>query len=570
MGIFGKLITPEIVQYSLDEFLNKDIEHFAKRDCVDDILSYIRCEKLDRLLALRGLPHTGQHTILQQVVSGLSAEEQKQCMFLEFKKWTENEASHILMVMRDAVDEGHRIFFLKNISDTEFYQRVGDVLVDRIEKYDIRIIIYGDNPTSIGFRAGDEEFCGRVQILDCTFIDYAANNRLLSAADPETSLSEENYTDYLKCGPITQCSFAGDTGKVKSYIDSAVHDIIRTQSLCDGIYQYRPLLSDTYSDEALVNTLKREIYESVADIAKDAICYAMVEQETPRRTAEHPLFDKTIADADFIMSKINAMLGITSEDVTAEIQEQFLVKKAPQLPIFHSDDYLAPNIAEFREYEKKELENVLRELYCLIDYAGLQHCSTDYCTESGNEPWQILEKQHFIFHNTTFVYTLVKDIFLQLQQDKWFQSLGITDVDKFWNDCEELLFSRLAVHNIICELNNMSKDYLIRLLMEKVGYYMTINFSVISNKKTHEKLPEEHRIMWQIIVGPERHLKNAKKHLDSWDMRRFQENLTKTIRASTMKQILCSTGNAADTISQLPAMLRLTGNNKKTREAINE
>lgn len=480
MNICGKLITPEIFQYSLDEFLNKDIEQYAKRNCVENILNYIRCEQPARLLALRGLPHTGQHTILQQVVSGLSAEEQKQCMFLEFKKWTENEASHILMVMRDAVDEGYRIFFLKNISDTEFYQRVGDVLVDRIEKYDIRIIIYGDNPTSIGFRAGDEEFCGRVQILDCTFIDYYANNLLLSAADPETFAAEESYTEYLKRGPITQRSFAGDTGKVKSYIDSAVHDIIRTQSLCDGIYQYRPLLSDTYSDEALVNTLKREIYESVADIAKDAICYAMVEQETPRRTAEHPLFDKTIADADFIMSKINAMLGITSEDVTAEIQEQFLVKKAPQLPIFHSDDYLAPNIAEFREYENKELEYVFRELYCLADYAGLQYCLSDVdCAEHSNETWKVPGKQHFVFQNTAFVYTLVKDIFLQLQQDKWFQSLGIMDEDKFWNDCEELLLSRLAMHNIICELNHMSEDYLIRLLMEKVGYYMTINFSVI-------------------------------------------------------------------------------------------
>ena len=555
----GKLITPEIFQYSLDEFLNEDIERFAKQDCVDNILNYIRCENPDRLLALRGLPHTGQHTILQQVMSELSAEEKKQCMFLEVEKWTEDEAAHILMIMRDAIDKGYRIFFLKSISDTEFYQRVGDVLIDRIEKYNTRIIIYGDNPTSIGFRAGDEEFYGRVQILDCTFIDYYANNLLLSAADPEISVSGENYTDYLKRGPITQRSFANNVEKVKKHIDSAASDIIRTQSLCDGIYQYRPLLSDTYSDKSLISTLKSEIYKSVADIAYDAIYYAMIEQETPRRTAEHPLFDKTITDADILMSKINSILGITSTEVKAEIREHFLVKKAPPLPIFRSDKYLAPNIAEFREYERKELEHVLRELYCLIDYAGMQHCPTDDdCTERNNEPWQIQGNQHFIFQNTALVYTLVKDIFLQLHQGEWFQSLNIPDESKFWNDCEELLLSRLAVHNIICVLNHLNNDYLTRVLMEKVGYYMTINFSVIGNKKTHEKLPEEHRILLQIIVGPEQHLKNAKNHLDSWNMRKFREKLSQTIGQSQTEQILCSPTNAADLISRLPDMLDLT------------
>lgn len=559
MNICEKLITPEITEYSLDEFLNKDIEQFTKRDCVDDILNYIRCEKPDRLLALRGLPHTGQHTILQQVASELSAEEQKQCMFLEFEKWTENEAAHVLMIMHDAIDEGYRIFFLKSISDTEFYQRVGDILIDRIEKYNTRIIIYGDNPTSIGFRAGDEEICGRVQILDCTFIDYYANNLLLSAADPETFAAEESYTEYLKRGPITQRSFAGDTGKVKSYINSVAHDIIRTQSLCDGIYQYRPLLSDKYKDETLVNTLKNEIYHSIADIAYDAICYAMIGQETPRRTAEHLLFDKTITDADILMSKIEAILGIPSTDVIAEIQEHFLIKNAPPLPIFHSDDYLVPNIIEFREYEKKELEHVLRELYCLIDYAGMQHCPTDDdCTERNNELWQIQGNQHFIFQNTALVYTLVKDIFLQLHQGEWFQSLNIPDESKFWNDCEELLLSRLAVHNIICVLNHLSNNYLTKLLMKKVGYYMTINFAVIADKNTHETVPEEHRTMWQIIVGPERHLENAKNHLDSWNMRNFREKLAQTIGQSQIEQILCSPANAADIISQLPDMLGLT------------
>ena len=558
MKIYGTLITPEITAYSLDEFMNKDIEHFVKRDCVNDILEYIRCKKPDRLLALRGLPHTGQHTILHQVVSELSEEEQKQCMFLEFEKWTENEAAHVLMIIHDAIDEGYRIFFLKNMADNEFYQRVGDVLVDRIEKYNIRIIIYGDNPTSIAFRAGDEEFCNRVQILDYTFICYSTNSLLLSAADPETFVSEENYTDYLRRGPITQRSFSGNVDKVKNYIDSVASDIIQTQSLCDGIYQYRPLLSDTYKDETLVSTLKSVIYKSVTDIAYDAICYAMVEQGTPRRTAEHPLFDKTITDADFLMSKIDAILGITSADVKAEIREHFLVKNAPPLPIFRNDDYLVPNITEFREYEKKELEHVLRELYCLIDYAGMQHCSTDYCTESSNDPCQILGNQHFIFQNTAFVYTLAKDIFLQFQQDEWFQSLEITDENKFWNDCEELLLSRLAVHNIICELNHRSNNYLTKLLVKKVGYYMTINFAVIADKNTHETVPEEHRTMRQIIVGPERHLKNAKNHLDSWTMRKFRDKLAQTIGQSRIEQILCSPADAAHLISRLPDMLGLT------------
>lgn len=557
MGIFGKLITPEIVQYSLDEFLNKDIEQYGKRDCVDDILEYIQCEKPGRLLALRGLPHTGQHTILQQVVSELSAEKQKQCMFLEVEQWNGEEAKGIVAVLREAMDEGYRFFFLKNLSNTEYYQSTGYYLIDNfVENRDARLIIYGDNPSSIISRETDGGFYNRVQIVDCSYIDYFTNVRLRAVAVPDAP--EETFIGYLKFGNVTQRSFAHDVESIHEYIDTVAKGIFHAEALCYGCNTYPPLLTDNYSEEAIANTLKNEIYASVADIARDAICYAMIEQEVPRTSMKHTLFDKAITDSDILMGKINSILGVPFTDVTDEIRSTLLIKKAPPLRVHRDESYISPNIDEFRELERRERMYLMDSMYTLAGYATLQHCITDLKTTDcdGNVKFVERKEQSIIFQNSSMVYTLLRDIFNKLQQDKWFTLLDIQAMEKFHTDYEKLLLSRLTAHNILCELHYKYKDYISSPLVKKIGYYITINFARIDDKN----MRKEPSAAWQIIVCPKRYLERTKNHLNCWDEYHFQENIVKEI-GQPLEQILCSPANAVDLISQLPDMLDLTGNN---------
>lgn len=420
-----------IIEITIKALISGYDRKLGKRAEANQILNHLLSSEADKFLLVQGLPRTGQEQVIQQVFSCMSDEMLNRTKCLEpaaSTRW-----NHIYSAIKNALQDGYRYFFLKDIADQACYQYVAPYFTELIQHYGIKIVVYGKNPTAMIFKVHDEEIDEKTEKIQTSYIGYAQNNTLLCA---NTDASQESYVEYLKRGSVLQRNIAADPAKIREYIDQVSSDIVSGMDSEDEYDHWPEPLPEQYSSKLLANMITNSIYKTVANTSYDCLTYAL--QQCYGNVA-------LMKAAKKLRERINAILDIPKTNIADEVMEKILDE-------IHGETLITP--AEIKNRVKKEISFVQSQVNWAMRCATLQFCNVEATTY--NLPQE--GKKMVVFQNPRFLHTLAQHIFCTFRTDGTVDdtlSIDSEKADIFWQKCDELLLCRLATHNLINEIRWM-------------------------------------------------------------------------------------------------------------------
>lgn len=489
-----------------------------KRAETDQILNYLLSNEIDKFLLVQGLPRTGQEQVIQQVFSCMPDEMLNRTKCL--KPTASTRWNHVYYEIRNALQNGYRYFFLKNIADQSCYQYVAPYFTELIQHYGIKIVVYGKNPTAMIFKVHDEEIDEKTEKVCTSYINYTQNNTLLCT---NTDASQESYVEYLKRGSVLQRNIAAEHERIREYIDLVADDIVSGMDSEDEYDHWPEPLPEQYSTEYLKNMITNQISQTVANTAYDCLSYGL--QQCYGNTA-------LMKHAKKIREGINEILNIPQKDIADEVMEKVL----DEIP---SEKLITP--AEIENRVKKEIFFDRSQVNWAMRCATLQFCNVEATTY--NLPQE--GKKMVVFQNPGFLYTLAQHIFRTLRKDGTVDdtlSIDLEKADTFWQKCEDLLMCRLATHNLINEIrwrldtSEHDKRSIKKILILKHTFFEIIY--IIDDDNQHAK---------RIAVIPENQLKKSGDL--SWNDDVFFA--TKKLCNDADEIVICTPENAFECLSEL-------------------
>lgn len=420
-----------IIEINIRDSLSGYNRATEKRAETDRILNYLLADKTDKFLLIQGLPETGQEQLIQQVFSCMSDEMLNRTKCLEpaaSTRW-----NHIYSAIKNALQDGYRYFFLKDIADQSCYQYAAPYFAEFAQNYGARLVIYGKNPTAMVQKVHDEEIDEKTEKVRTSYINYTQNNALLCA---DSNSKQEIYLEYLKRGSVLQRNIAADRERIREYIDLVANDIVSGMDSEDEYDHWSEPLPQQYSTEHLKNMITNQIFQTVANTAYDCLSYGL--QQCYGNTVLMKIAKK-------LRERINAILDIPKTDIADEVMENVLSEIC-------SGKLITP--AEIGNMGKKKVSFVQSQVNWAMRCATLQFCNVDATTY--NLPDE--DNSMIAFQNTGFLHTLAQHIFCTFRTDGTVDdtlSIDSEKADIFWQKCDELLLCRLATHNLINEIRWM-------------------------------------------------------------------------------------------------------------------
>lgn len=506
-----------IIEINIKALISGYDRKLGKRAEVNQILNYLLPSETDKFLLVQGLPGTGQEEIMQQVFFCMSDEMLKQTKCFEptaFTRW-----NHVYYEIRNALQNGYRYFFLKNIAAQNCYQNVASNFAEFVQHYGARIVVYGKNPVAMIFKVHDEEIDEKTEKVCTSYISYKQNNALICA---DSNSKQEIYLEYLKRGSVLQRDITVDPAKIREYIDQIARDIVTGMDSEDDYDHWPEPLPEQYSTEHLKNMITNQIFQTVANTAYDCLSYGL--QQCYGNTA-------LMKHAKKIREGINEILNIPQKDIADEVMEKVL----DEIP---SEKLITP--AEIENRVKKEIFFDRSQVNWAMRCATLQFCNVE--ATAYNLP---KEGQNMIaFQNPGFLYTLAQHIFHTLRTDGTVGDTFSIDSEKsdtFWQKCEDLLLCRLATHNLINEIrwrlnitehNNSSMK---KIVILKHSFWDIINIIDVNGRSK------------RIAVIPEKQVKKS-GNLSWGDDVCFA---TKKLCNDADEIVICTPQNAFECLNQL-------------------
>lgn len=469
-----------IIEINIKALISGYDRKLGKRAEVNQILNYLLPSETDKFLLVQGLPGTGQEEIMQQVFFCMSDEMLKQTKCFEptaFTRW-----NHVYYEIRNALQNGYRYFFLKNIAAQNCYQNVASNFAEFVQHYGARIVVYGKNPVAMIFKVHDEEIDEKTEKVCTSYISYKQNNALICA---DSNSKQEIYLEYLKRGSVLQRDITVDPDKIREYIDQIARDIVTGMDSEDDYDHWPEPLPEQYSTEHLKNMITNQIFQTVANTAYDCLTYAL--QQCYGNVA-------LMKAAKKLRERINAILDIPKTNIADEVMEKILDE-------IHGETLITP--AEIKNRVKKEISFVQSQVNWAMRCATLQFCNVDATTYNLLKE----DKNMIAFQNTSFLYTLAQHIFCTFRKDGTVDdtlSIDLEKADTFWQKCEDLLMCRLATHNLINEIrwrldtSEHDKRSIKKILILKHTFFEIIY--IIDDDNQHAK---------RIAVIPENQLKKS-------------------------------------------------------------
>lgn len=417
-----------IIEINIKALISGYDRKLGKRAEVNQILNYLLSSETDKFLLVQGLPGTGQEEIMQQVFFFMSDEMLKQTKCFEptaFTRW-----NHVYYEIRNALQNGYRYFFLKNIAAQNCYQNVASNFAEFVQHYGARIVVYGKNPVAMIFKVHDEEIDEKTEKVCTSYISYKQNNALICA---DSNSKQEIYLEYLKRGSVLQRDITVDPAKIREYIDQIARDIVTGMDSEDDYDHWPEPLPEQYSTEHLKNMITNQIFQTVANTAYDCLTYGL--QQCYGNTA-------LMKHAKKIREGINEILNIPQKDIADEVMEKVLDE-------MHEKTLITS--IEVEDIFEKGMNTARSILYGAMRCATLQFCNVE--ATAYNLPQE--GKKMVVFQNPGFLHTLAQHIFCTFRTDRTDNDVLSNDSEKadvFWQKCNELLMCRLATHNLINEI----------------------------------------------------------------------------------------------------------------------
>ena len=252
-----------IDNYEIEE-VNKQFYcgYKQKRDCFSDVYNYLTSKDPQaKVCVLYGLRRTGKTVIMRQSALSLSEEEQKKALFITCSK--KSTVKNLKKILNEKIDQGFRYFFIDEITYTEDFQQIGEVLANcYVGGNNVRIVISGTESLGLYLPTKNLQY-DRSLMIHTTYISYGEYSRLIKC---------EGIDDYIAKGSILSPDEFSNYYAVHDYIEtSIVENIINSLEKSEGIERYPAALTEIYEVKELKNAIERIINKYSQDLSVKAI-----------------------------------------------------------------------------------------------------------------------------------------------------------------------------------------------------------------------------------------------------------------------------------------------------------
>ncbi|RDU24177.1 AAA family ATPase [Anaerosacchariphilus polymeriproducens] len=228
---------------------------YKKRECIEELRSYIFGKPQDRVFIIYGLRRTGKTTMIRQILTELPESEFKKAAFIQVK--SNDTLSDVDADLKKLEKEDFKYVFIDEVTLMEGFIEGAAIFSDIYASSGMKIVLSGTD--SLGFVfSKEEQLYDRCIMLHTTFIPYREFEEVLGIKGIDEyiryggtmSLGGNNYNE------DTTFSSAKSSNE---YIDTAIAKNIQ-HSL--KMYQYgghfRHLL-DLYEQGELTNVINRVV-----------------------------------------------------------------------------------------------------------------------------------------------------------------------------------------------------------------------------------------------------------------------------------------------------------------------
>jgi len=313
-----------------------------KRDCLSKIVNYLRSENQKRICGVFGLKRTGKTTLMKQAALSIPDEERKKSVFITCEK--ESNFRRIVEFLRESIASGKKYFFIDEITLTDKFQILAEVLSDNlVDLKNARIVVSGTESLGLSL-ASHSSLYDRIEIVHTTYMPFAEFARIrgnssidhyikhgcaLSKQNPfETKQSTKEYIESCIVDNFIKSVEKSDKGPhcypldlknpcKRKEAENAIRTII-------NFYIQNIGLDDFY------NSYSERIYETVHKLLKEMDVILELPIETLRVNLDNPKENKSCHRLEVLSNPgmYFASLNNSRERAYEKILEQFVIADA--------------------------------------------------------------------------------------------------------------------------------------------------------------------------------------------------------------------------------------------------
>ena len=232
----------------------KGIETFRKRECFEDILSYLH-DRSEKVLVLYGLRRTGKTTLIRQAINSFSPEETIRAAFIQI---TPNDSmADLNHDLKELQRSGYRYVFIDEITFMEDFIGGSALLSDIFVTSGMRIVLSGTD--SLGFLfAREEQLYDRCVFIHTTFIPYREFDHVLGISGIDEYI---RYGGTMSLGGVhyNRTSTFSTPKSTDEYVDSSIANNIQHSLKHYQFQGHFRALQELYEKHELTGAINRVV-----------------------------------------------------------------------------------------------------------------------------------------------------------------------------------------------------------------------------------------------------------------------------------------------------------------------
>ena len=375
--------------------MTKGIAEWERRDCYEQLQSYLHNKGTDRVCLIYGLRRTGKTTMLRQAVADMSESEFTKAAYIKLRR-----ADTMAMLNRDLkrlFNANYKFIFLDEVTLMSDFIDSAALLSDVFASMGMKIVLSGTDSLGFSF-AMNEELYDRAIPIHTTFIPFREHARLLGINSIDEYI---RYGGTLRAGELDfenpelnseEASFKDDES-TRRYIDTAICRNIQHSLACyeDGSHFHH--LYSLYQAGELTNAINRIIENMNHRFVVDTIVREF-------RSSDLSVSAKNLRKEQGPEKRTDVLDRIDTEAVTNKLMEILDIRNKEDQSIGITKSH----VIEIKEY-LKALDLIAE---CPIEYA-----------DPELEPLE-----HIIFTQPGMRYCQAQALVYSLMQDKVFSALS--------------------------------------------------------------------------------------------------------------------------------------------------
>jgi len=370
------------------------VKNLEKRDCYNDLQTYLYHPHTEKVLVLYGLRRTGKTTLIRQAILDMDEEAFSRTAYMRIRKgMTIHDVDEDLLALQE---RGYRYIFIDEVTLLEDFIEDCGFLADIYAASGMKIILSGTD--SLGFLfARANELYDRCILIHTTFIPYKEFERVLGVKGVDEYIRYGGTMSLSGKDCMSRSPFEQPL-KARDYTDSAIaHNIQHSLKY----YQYGGhfrALQDLYDHGELTGAVNRVVEDmnhrfTVEVLTKDFRSSDLsLAARNLKRDRKNPTSILYEIDIDQVTQRLTELLEIKNKD------EQ----------IINIQDYHALEIKEYLELldltadvEIINLPSGRTTKRTVIAQPGLRYCQADALISALEKDMRIQElsreERKFVF-----------------------------------------------------------------------------------------------------------------------------------------------------------------------------